>query len=994
MNDMTPPLAAPDPETFNPSPDRPLRVAIFVTNPPGVYGGGRLAAFILAQCLASVGADVAFVTNARPVFYDDLKHFGHPGQVGLFVTRDFHTGLPDGAFDIVVIIPGQSQDRLFYIGARGFARRRGARPVLFNFETPNWFNASSPEARSEDMWLEWRRCTEDGCLVLSNSQQSMHFAQSYYTDFPDSTRFDYWHQPINVQALARVEPQYRENRVVCFIRARDPHKGGQDIIDVLSEDLRGWTLCLIVGSATLDEDYRDAIFAAAEPFGINIEIRPLLSDNDKFVELKRARMLLYPSRFEGYGLPPIEALSAGTPCVCYDLPVFREVCGDALVAAPVADVDALRDGIRRVVDSAAGDWDHLQQAVASVASIQACGVTALRSLNDFLRTPALPLSLGTRGDEKSPAPNAANIMRGGWKYLREPGSAVIQGWVATSTPLIRLEAFVGTRPLWVQSGVARPDVMKRLNTFPVQDPGISIHLGQDDLAALDAAGKGGVLLRIVTADGVVADTLQPKWVGSAPGAPLLPPPLPDRPDLPPIGEITRASCDEYGVVEFDGWALARPGIEVIRFWSGDQLLGETVPNRVNTGIHNRHRAYGDAFAGLHLAARLPEVCLAEVPWRAEFLRGDDMVFARGGHTTPLRRAQATLGADVALLPTGFLTDRTRPPVVALVVTDAGLLQPLAGAARRALLAHLRRAGHEILLILHGNPHRFADDLPRWQALADAIILANPLTPHPGDTAPRAAWDLSSSALEAVLAGLTGYPGRLRLVLGDGIGLAPALGILRAQGGLARAILVEATPPDAALDMARQDDTRLLRFGAGDDALTIGFDAPGLAAEVSPIADPALDKGPVVAIDATGPAVDAALLRPILAAARSFVRLKRARLAVVIDAPPLAAGAQLRARLGLPPECLLLWPQAVAAAAPGRIATLIIPGRHPTEGPVTALAIARGIPLLVWKPETARPGLLSAFRATAKGLVPCDSPAESGQHPYAAFDDFLKDAAGP
>ena len=38
-----------------------MRVAIFVTNAPGNYGGGRLAAYVLAQCLARAGADVAFV---------------------------------------------------------------------------------------------------------------------------------------------------------------------------------------------------------------------------------------------------------------------------------------------------------------------------------------------------------------------------------------------------------------------------------------------------------------------------------------------------------------------------------------------------------------------------------------------------------------------------------------------------------------------------------------------------------------------------------------------------------------------------------------------------------------------------------------------------------------------------------------------------------------------------------------------------------------------
>lgn len=44
--------------------------------------------------------------------------------------------------------------------------------------------------------------------------------------------------------------------------------------------------------------------------------------------LKGARALLLPSLAEGYGLPLVEALTLGTPVLCSDIPVFREVGGD------------------------------------------------------------------------------------------------------------------------------------------------------------------------------------------------------------------------------------------------------------------------------------------------------------------------------------------------------------------------------------------------------------------------------------------------------------------------------------------------------------------------------------------------------------------------------------------------------------------------------------------------------------------------------------------
>ncbi len=716
--------------TGSPAASSPLRVAIFVTNAAGTYGGGRLAGFLLAQCLARAGVAVSFVSNAKPVFFEELKQFGAPGQVAFFWSRDFHTGLPPGGFDAVVVIPGQSQERQFYMGARGFARRRGARLVLFNFETPNWFNSHSPAARSEDLWLEWRRCIEDGCLVLSNSAQSMRFAEAYYVSHPATTRFGFWHQPVNLVALAAVAPQYREDRAVCFVRARDPHKGGQDLIDLLSADLAGWTLSLIVGSAKLDEGYRAAIEARARRLGIGVEVRALPTDREKFVELKRARMLIYPSLFEGYGIPPIEALAAGTPCVCYDLPVFREVCGEALITAAPGDVEGLRAGVRRVIASRPGDWAHLPNAVAAVGSIEACGIAALQSIRQYLDDPGTPAphphtrtapplgridnarldpagflelrgsappcarlmvsaggavlgeaaqgefgflaclpfrtgdariavavtALGPDGvplggcardfeaaDIRKPAgkPDPALYQRGGVKWLREAETSLVQGWVATRSPVLSVAAYAGGRPLWAQHGRSRPDVMAKLDSMPPQAPGFGLYLTASETAVLDVAPE--VTLITTTADGVFLDRIKLKPEPAPDGVPELPP-AEVPPALPLLAELRSVTCDEYGVVEFEGWALARPRIDVVKFWLGEAFLGETVPDRLNLAVFEKHRAYADAFCGLQFTGRAPALAGTAAPWRVELCYGDAPALVLRGVATPTRRGAAALGA--------------------------------------------------------------------------------------------------------------------------------------------------------------------------------------------------------------------------------------------------------------------------------------------------------------------------------------------------------------
>ena len=60
-----------------------------------------------------------------------------------------------------------------------------------------------------------------------------------------------------------------------------------------------------------------------------------------------AEVFALPSRHEGFGLPVLEAMAQETPVLCSDLPVLREIAGDAATYVPVGDVDVWADAARR-----------------------------------------------------------------------------------------------------------------------------------------------------------------------------------------------------------------------------------------------------------------------------------------------------------------------------------------------------------------------------------------------------------------------------------------------------------------------------------------------------------------------------------------------------------------------------------------------------------------------------------------------------------------------
>jgi len=73
-------------------------------------------------------------------------------------------------------------------------------------------------------------------------------------------------------------------------------------------------------------------------------------DDDRLVQLvHNATIFVHPSTYEGFGLPVLEAMASGVPVLASDIPVMREVAGEAAVLVAPNDVNAWRDALRRLL---------------------------------------------------------------------------------------------------------------------------------------------------------------------------------------------------------------------------------------------------------------------------------------------------------------------------------------------------------------------------------------------------------------------------------------------------------------------------------------------------------------------------------------------------------------------------------------------------------------------------------------------------------------------
>jgi glycosyltransferase involved in cell wall biosynthesis len=133
-----------------------------------------------------------------------------------------------------------------------------------------------------------------------------------------------------------------------------PHKNIERLVRAYARKPRAHKLVL----AGLRGFQTSAIEALIEELGVGERVRiPGWISREELIRLyEKAYAFVYPSTFEGFGMPVLEAMAAGIPTVCSDIPALREVAGEgqdeaALFFDPL-DEDALAAALDRIATDA------------------------------------------------------------------------------------------------------------------------------------------------------------------------------------------------------------------------------------------------------------------------------------------------------------------------------------------------------------------------------------------------------------------------------------------------------------------------------------------------------------------------------------------------------------------------------------------------------------------------------------------------------------------
>lgn len=138
-------------------------------------------------------------------------------------------------------------------------------------------------------------------------------------------------------------------RIVLSVGAKRRHKNQRLLVEAMARLPQDVALVL----AGHDGGEAGALrrLAAGSPSRERIVALDYVCEPDLEALYGLAACVALPTRAEGYGLPVLEAMLRGTPVACSDLPVLRELGGDAVVYFDPDDADGCAAAIERALDS-------------------------------------------------------------------------------------------------------------------------------------------------------------------------------------------------------------------------------------------------------------------------------------------------------------------------------------------------------------------------------------------------------------------------------------------------------------------------------------------------------------------------------------------------------------------------------------------------------------------------------------------------------------------
>ena len=220
--------------------------------------------------------------------------------------------------------------------------------------------------RNDARWRRaFQRSLERAAAVIVPSDAARNDLERFYGT--DAQRVHVIHHGTDTEAFSpAIPPQVEEVRhrfgiegpYIIFLGGLEPRKNLESLVRAfgLVEDRRSW-LVLAGGAVWWAPDYTDRIDRAIAELPPDVRARIVrtgyLSDADRRALLSGAELLAYPSRYEGFGFPILEAFAVNVPVLTSNRSSMPEVAGNAALLIDPDEPASIAKGL----DELLGDDD-------------------------------------------------------------------------------------------------------------------------------------------------------------------------------------------------------------------------------------------------------------------------------------------------------------------------------------------------------------------------------------------------------------------------------------------------------------------------------------------------------------------------------------------------------------------------------------------------------------------------------------------------------------
>lgn len=218
--------------------------------------------------------------------------------------------------------------------------------LAFEQKDKKWFNSNFKK------WYQFLipRICKSAKLIFTVSSFSKKEIEKHYTISAERIKV------ITNGILEIKTPEIKKTEFpyLLITSINDPRKNVSWIIqnmDLISAN--GYKLVMIKNNSKIFAD----INLTSNP---NIQVKEYLSDEAYLELLKNASALLYPSEYEGFGIPILESLIVGTPVIASNLEVFQESFGTLPIYFEQGNKVSFEKAIEKIQDSKISVEDQQQ----------------------------------------------------------------------------------------------------------------------------------------------------------------------------------------------------------------------------------------------------------------------------------------------------------------------------------------------------------------------------------------------------------------------------------------------------------------------------------------------------------------------------------------------------------------------------------------------------------------------------------------------------------